>query len=141
VHLVTLPEEMPVSETLETAAALEDRIGIDSGPIFANAVYPELLTKEDLDELAGVMADGEPDELVAAGKAVGLRLDTEDLDALLGYARFLTARREIQGKHLKALKKGTNEPVMELPFLFTAGLDLPGIELIADSIEERVAEL
>jgi len=141
VHLVTLPEEMPVSETLETAAALEERIGIDAGPIFANAVYPELLAKDDLDELAHVMADGLPDELVAEAKDVGLRLDGEDLDALLGYARFLTARRDIQGKHLRALKKGTNEPVMELPFLFTAGLELPGIETIADAIEEKVAAL
>lgn len=141
VHLVTLPEEMPVSETLETAASLGDRLGIEAGPIFANAVYPQLLTKRDLGELAAVMPDGIPDELMEEAKGVGLRLDHEDLDALLGYARFLTARREIQGKHLRALKKGTNQPVMELPFLFSAGLELPGIETIADAIEERVAAL
>ena len=141
VHLVTLPEEMPVSETLETSVALHEKLKIDTGPIFANAVYPELLTKEDHGVLADVMADGLPNELVDEAKDVGLRLDQEDLDALLGYARFLTARREIQGKHLRALKKGTEEPVLELPFLFSAGLELPGIETIADSIEERVAAL
>ncbi|MGI8406993.1 MAG: ArsA family ATPase, partial [Actinomycetota bacterium] len=141
VHLVTLPEEMPVSETLETTAALSDRLGIESGPIFANAVYPEFLTKKDLGELSTVMADGIPDELIQEAKGVGLRLDQEDLDALLGYAHFLTARREIQGKHLRALKKGTTQPVMELPFLFSAGLELPGVETIADAIEEKVAAL
>src|SRR5687767_8117158 len=39
VHLVTLPEEMPVSETLETAEALRTRVGITTGTVFANAVY------------------------------------------------------------------------------------------------------
>lgn len=141
VHLVTLPEEMPVSETLETTAALSDRLGIESGPIFANAVYPEFLTKQDLGELSTVLADGIPDELIQEAKDVGLRLDQEDLDALLGYARFLTARREIQAKHLRALKKGADQPVMELPFLFSAGLELPGIETLADAVEAKVAAL
>jgi anion-transporting ArsA/GET3 family ATPase len=44
VHLVTLPEEMPVSETIETTAALSERIGIDQGVVFANAVYQSPFT-------------------------------------------------------------------------------------------------
>lgn len=141
VHLVTLPEEMPVSETLETAEALRTRVGIAAGVVFANAVYEPLLTTPERKQLIDLVATGEFGPLVTEGKAVGLELDGSDLDALVGYARFLEARRTIQGAHLKSLKKGLDEPVAHLPFLFSAGLALPDIETIADAIEQRVEAL
>ena len=141
VHLVTLAEEMPVSETLETSEALEGRLGMSMGPIFANAVYSELLTEQELKLLQTVLEDGRADELIAPAKEVGLRLDDEDLDALVGYARFLEARRAIQQDHLQDLSDGVDEPVVELPFLFSAGLALPDIETLADAIEVRVEGL
>ena len=141
VHLVTLPEEMPVSETLETAEALRTRVGIAAGVVFANAVYEPLLTEPERKELVDLVATNELGPLMNEGKAVGLDLDAGDLDALVGYARFLEARRTIQATHLRALKKGVDEPVAQLPFLFSAGLALPDIETIADAIEERVGAL
>jgi anion-transporting ArsA/GET3 family ATPase len=141
VHLVTLAEEMPVTETVETAEALEKKVGIEAGVVFANGIYPSSLGKDDLETLDQILADGDPQELFAPAKAAGLSLDREDLEALTGYARFLEARRGIQAKHLRALRKGVGSPVAELPFLFSAGLSLPGIEKIADSIEERVEAL
>ncbi len=71
---------------------------------------------------------------------MGLRLDDDDLEALIGYARFLGARRKIQTEHLKQLAKGAEAPIVELPFLFSAGLALPDIETLADVIEEQSAE-
>jgi anion-transporting ArsA/GET3 family ATPase len=138
VHLVTLPEEMPVSETLETAAALEDKLQITQGPIFANAVYSELFTPQEEEMLAG-----SPDRstLIKEARTVALNLDDEDLDALSSYARFLQSRRSIQESHLKDLKAGTQQPVIELPFLFSAGLALPDVETLADVIEEKVEKL
>jgi anion-transporting ArsA/GET3 family ATPase len=141
VHLVTLAEEMPISETLETSDALEGRLGMSMGPIFANAVYSELLTDEEEKLLKSVMEDGRADELAAPAEDVGLRLDDEDLDALSGYAQFLEARRSIQQEHLDELRDGVDEPVIELPFLFSAGLALPDIETLADAIEEKVEDL
>ena len=141
VHLVTLAEEMPVSETLETSEALEGRLGVPMGPIFANAVYSELLTAEEEKLLQSVLEDGRPDELVAPAEKVGLNLEEEDLLALAGYARFLEARRSIQQEHLDHLSDGVDEPVIELPFLFSAGLALPDIETLADAIQDRVEEL
>jgi hypothetical protein len=70
-----------------------------------------------------------------------LKLDDEDVNSLVGYARFLEARRTIQGTHLKQLRKGVDEPIVELPFLFSAGLELPDIETLADVIEQRVEKL
>lgn len=141
VHLVTLPEEMPVSETLETSEAITNKIGLNPGAVFANAVFQQLLTKEEEATLDEVMTDNNPRELRIRAAEVALRLDKEDLKALVGYARFLEARRAIQTKHLRALKKGVEDPVVELPFLFSAGLALPDIETLADVIEEKVASL
>ena len=141
VHLVTLPEERPVSETLETSEALEGRLGMSMGPIFANAVYSELLTAEEEKLLQSVLEDGRADELAVPAKDVGLQLDEEDLEALAGYARFLEARRDIQEEHLEELRMGVEEPILELPFLFSAGLALPDIETLADVIERQVEEL
>ena len=41
VILVTLPEEMPVSETIESAYTLEDKAGVQLGPVIVNACDPE----------------------------------------------------------------------------------------------------
>ena len=138
VHLVTLPEEMPVSETLETAAALEKDLGIDSGAVFANGLYTELFNGPEQVELVKMRAERDHTPLFEAAEKVGLRLDDDDVESLVGYAHFLEARRTIQGSHLKQLKKGLDETVLELPFLFSAGLELPDIETLADVIEERV---
>ena len=42
VMLVTLPEETPVNELVETAFNLEDRVGVSLGPVVVNGMYPSL---------------------------------------------------------------------------------------------------
>ena len=41
VMLVTLPEETPVNELVDTAYHLEDRVGVSLGPVVVNGLYPE----------------------------------------------------------------------------------------------------
>ena len=135
VHLVTLPEEMPVSETLETAGALQTRIGIDAGAVFANGVYSAFFDKTEKQALADIGAAKPMATLKKVAAGAGITLDSEDVAALIGYARFLTARQAIQDVHLKKLRRGVDQPVVELPFLFSAGLALPDIENLADVIE------
>ena len=141
VHLVTLAEEMPVGETLETSEALVNDLGIAQGAVFANGIYSRLLTDEEADEFERVAADGKIDELYDVAKSSGINLDDDDLDALHGYAHFLKVRRSIQSLHLKKLRRGATQPVIELPFLFSAGLALPDIETLADVIEEQMETL
>ena len=140
-HLVTLAEEMSVSETTETSAALAQRIGMNPGVVFANAIYPQVMNRKEMKLLDAITADGSVEELVVEAKGAGLTLDSDDQEALVGYARFVTARRAIQERYLKKLRAGVSEPVVELPFLFSAGLALPDIETIADAIEENVESL
>src|SRR5581483_2737428 len=42
VLLVTLPEETPVNEAVDTAFHLEDRAGVQLAPIVVNGLWPEL---------------------------------------------------------------------------------------------------
>jgi anion-transporting ArsA/GET3 family ATPase len=141
VHLVTLAEEMSVNETLETSQALRERLGIPCGAVFANAIYSELFTPAEQQAFQSLVDGGNLQVLVDAGRRVSLELDDEDLEVLLAYERFLEARREIQARHLKALREGTGDAVVELPFLFSAGLALPDVENLADAIEEKVEKL
>ncbi|MGH2750825.1 MAG: ArsA family ATPase [Actinomycetota bacterium] len=141
VHLVALAEEMPVTETLETSDALDRQLGISQGAVFANGILTGLLTDEEADEFETIAADNSIDELCPEARAAGINLDAEDLDALLGYARFLKARRSIQSGHLRRLRRGASGPVVELPFLFSAGLALPDIETLADVVEEQMEKL
>ena len=140
VHLVTLPEEMPVAETLETGDAIVGRLEMNLGTVFANAVYSQLFSREEERALEDI-GHRRLENMLIEARGVGLALDGEELRALIGYARFLSARRGIQQTHLKRLRKGTNESVVDLPFLFSAGLALPDIETLADVIEEKVADL
>ena len=41
VVLVTLPEETPVNELVETAYSLEDQVGVALGPVVVNGLYPD----------------------------------------------------------------------------------------------------
>ena len=41
--LVTLPEETPVNELVETAYSLEDTVGVALGPVVVNGVVPDLV--------------------------------------------------------------------------------------------------
>lgn len=138
VHLVTLPEEMPVSETMETAEALRDRIGIEPGLIFANGVYSESFSKDELVTLDEMHKEGSFHDLAKLGRDAGLDLDESDLDTLEAYGRFFEARRAIQTKHLRTLERDSAEDVLRLPFLFSAGLALPDIETLADAVEEGI---
>jgi len=141
VHLVTLAEEMPISETIETSEALTERVKINTGCVFANAIYPQLFTKSERELFDNIVDKGDFVSLRGEAAHIGVRLEQEDVEALVHYANFRESRRDIQTKHLRQLKKGLDEPIAELPFLFTAGLDLPHLETMADAIEERIEQL
>ena len=42
VMLVTLPEETPVNELVDTAFSLEDRVGVGLGPVVVNGLYDDV---------------------------------------------------------------------------------------------------
>jgi anion-transporting ArsA/GET3 family ATPase len=81
VVLVTLPEDMPVSETIESAFTLEDRAGVQLGPVIVNATdpAPEGLERSAQEVGAGTGAD--PALLTALEEARQYRLERHAISA------------------------------------------------------------
>jgi anion-transporting ArsA/GET3 family ATPase len=122
VLLVTLPEETPVNELIETAFALEDRVGVSLGPVVVNGLYPEL---------EGLSADDPPDPSVSDTDRAGLR------DA----AQFRLDRLALQHEQVARLRARLPLPQIPLPFLFTAGLTPADVDVLAAALEAGISAL
>jgi MinD-like ATPase involved in chromosome partitioning or flagellar assembly len=118
VILVTLPEETPVNEVVETAFKLEDRVGVTLGPVVVNGLYAE---RDGLD------AD--------------IELPPEDADALRAAARFRLDRMALQAEQVQRLAAALPLPLLRLPYLFTTEVGLAEIDALADSLAKEVATL
>ncbi len=124
VMLVTLPEETPVNELIDTAYALEDRVGIKLGPIVVNGWYADA---------------PEPSQPAARDAAlVGLSLDDAAAAALDATAAFRHERHLRQRDQVDRLARRLPLPQIRLPFLFDAiGPDQLG--LLADELTVSIA--
>ena len=116
VVLVTLPEETPVNEIVETAFALEDEVGVKLGPIIVNGLYPD-----------------------RPGLAAALDEVGDDVDpGLARAARFRLARQAQQTEQVARLSARLPLPQVRLPLCFTAGLTADDLERLADRLLEQL---
>ncbi len=127
VVLVTLPEETPVNEVVETAYKLEDRVGIKLGPLVVNGLYPRL---EGLDV--------DPD---AAAAAAGLTLVDGQAEALAAAAAFRQRRQDLQATQLERLDEALPLPQLRLPFLFTPEVGPDELATLAQALTAQVEAL
>jgi hypothetical protein len=127
VVLVTLAEETPVNETVETASNLLDRVGTHLGPVIVNDVFFQL------DHL-----DADPE---AAAAAAGVALHPGQADAMRSAAAFRSRRQEIQAEQVLRLAAPLPLPQLLLPHLFTDEIGLHEIELLVDALETGVVGL
>ncbi len=127
VLLVTLPEETPVNEVVETAFALEDRVGIDLGPVVVNGLYPPL---------DGLDADPE-----AAAVEARVALAPGDAEALRAAARFRMARQRLQEEQLARLAEALPLPQLHVPALFTAEIGPDETDVLATALAASVSAL
>lgn len=126
VLLVTLPEETPVNELVDTAFALEDRVGIKLGPVVVNGLLGDL-------DLAGRSTD---DDAAEASVPVGASV-ARSLDAAAAFQHERHALGETQARRL-----GEQLPLPQLclPFLF-GEIGPAEISTLADALEASIAEL
>ncbi len=124
VVLVTLPEETPVNELVETAFHLEDRVGVSLGPVVVNGVYPVL---GDLDV--------DPGEAAASGDTT---LRSGEAEALAAAAAFRSARQTLQAEQLARLADLLPHPQLHLPFLFEADLGPSHVDVLAGALRGAV---
>jgi anion-transporting ArsA/GET3 family ATPase len=127
VVLVTIPEEMPVSELVDTAFALEDRVGVKLGPVVINGCAPPVEGGHaDVDR---VQRDaGEADVFVSPREAT-------DLAAAAG---FRARRHAVQQEQADRLAGLLPLPQVRLPFLYTADIGPAEIETLADALMVEV---
>jgi anion-transporting ArsA/GET3 family ATPase len=127
VMLVTLPEETPVNELVDTAFSLEDRVGIGLGPVVVNGVY---------DDLPGV--DGDPLEAAAAA---GATLRPGEAEALRAAAAFRADRTALQTQQIARLADRLPLEQIRLPFVFTTEIGPDELDLLADRFLAEIERL
>jgi hypothetical protein len=124
--LVTLPEETPVNEMVETAYKLEDKVGVHLTPIVVNGMYPEM----DLDI----------DPAEAAARA-GVRLTEGEVESLRRAAAFRMHRQGLQAQQARRLAEALPLVQLHLPFLFTTELGAQEVDELASALAEQLAPL
>jgi anion-transporting ArsA/GET3 family ATPase len=120
VVLVTIPEETPVNEAVETAFSLEDRVGIGLGPIVVNSLYPAL---GDL----GV-------DPAAAADAASVSLRPGEAEALAAAAAFRADRMALQAEQVSRLSAGLPLPQLRLPFVFSGEIGPAELDVLARAL-------
>lgn len=102
VVLVTLPEEMPTSETIELSKALRDELNLPIGKIVVNCVLPPLFSKAERATIEGTPPP--------TGDSLG--------DATLAAARSRASRERVQAESLSRLSQELPISPSFLPQLF-----------------------
>jgi anion-transporting ArsA/GET3 family ATPase len=120
VVLVTLPEETPVNELIETAYNLEDQVGVALGPVVVNGLYPDR---------PGL--DLSPE---AAAREAGVDLRPGEAEVLDAAAEFRRHRVELQTEQVTRLAEQLPLPQLQLPFLFGAELGPAELDLLAEAL-------
>ena len=132
VVLVTLPEETPVNEAVDTAFAIEDKVGVRLGPIVVNGCYPELALTAASATAAAAQADGE---------LIDVFVSNQEASDLAAAAACRAERTEIQLAQADRLAEALPLPQIRLPFLFTSEIGPAQIEQLADAFVDGLAAL
>ncbi|MGI9596850.1 MAG: ArsA family ATPase [Acidimicrobiales bacterium] len=131
VVLVTLPEETPITETIETAFRLEEDVGIKLAPVVVNGVWSPIRG------LAAAL------KRTAATKERAVdngRSATDRAVAVAGEAaRYRLARIEDQNDEMARLAQELPLDQLRLPFLFRTELGVDGLGMLADAFAEQLS--
>lgn len=121
-NLVTLPEEMPVNETLMLRDVVERELHIPIGFVTANAVYPELF---DAEERGWIDETGDDDF-------------EDQTQGFLDAARFRSQRVRMQRPHLERLSQEIEQPLVHIPYYFTERFDFRTIAKISEELDRQL---
>jgi len=125
VLLVTLAEETPVNEVVETAFALEDRVGVSLASVVVNGLYEPL----DLMDAAGAAA------------AAGTTLAPARLSALDAAAHFRRQRQALQAEQVERLRAALPLAQLPLPYVFSDDVGPAELDFLADRLADSIRAL
>jgi anion-transporting ArsA/GET3 family ATPase len=120
VHLVTLAEETPVTETLEMRAQLVGTLGLPLGWVIVNRLHRRRFGAPLLERVRAARAPGADGALLAC---VAERAAEESGWADINAAQLARLREDIR-----------DAPLVELPFLFVEEFDRRCVEQLADGL-------
>jgi anion-transporting ArsA/GET3 family ATPase len=127
VVLVTLPEEMPVSETIEAAYQLEDRAGVQLGPVVVNG----------WDEVPAELAA----DAAKAAAAAGVALSPGQVSALDAARTFRLHRHELAAEQVEHLGRDLPLPQLRIPHLLAPAIGPDELDRLADALAFEVRAL
>jgi anion-transporting ArsA/GET3 family ATPase len=120
---VALPEEMPVTETLELDDGLDRHLGRRFETIVVNGLLPRRFQAQEVERLQQASADGDPDP--AARAAVRAALAEHE-------------RAKGQQNQLRRLRRAAQAEVLTLPFVFSPAVGLPELRLLARDLARKL---
>jgi anion-transporting ArsA/GET3 family ATPase len=127
VMLVTVPEETPINELVESAYQLEDEVGVKLGPIVVNGCFPSSSS-------LGV-------DPASAARRDGLQVDQATLRAIEDAATFAANQIRLQKEQLTRLAEAIALPRLMLPGAFVASAGPKELAELADVLASAVEAL
>jgi anion-transporting ArsA/GET3 family ATPase len=130
VVVVTTPEEMPVTETIELLGRLETDAGVAPTAVVANRVLPALFDRRQA-EIVDRLPDAEDVLVEAVGPGVR---------QVLAAAHVTEARRRVGNRHLERLRAGipAGVDVLYVPELFTKATGRRVVALVAQALADEL---
>lgn len=126
-NIVTLPEEMPVNETIELCGDVRSMLKIPIGYIIVNSVYPQVLRKRDAALFDTMKKRAQADSLKKLTAA-----EQKYTRAMLECFETAMRRRELNEFYISKLKRKLKYDFMQVPFVFSKDFDLELIEQVSD---------
>jgi anion-transporting ArsA/GET3 family ATPase len=126
--IVSAPEEMPVTETVELAGRIRAETQVDLAAVVVNRVLPELFGRGEQEVFEALCEPGVADAVAsAAGGPVGPMLDG---------ARLAVTLRRTRTGHLERLRTelGGSVDMMYVPYLFTRSFGMRATRTVAESL-------
>ncbi|CAN5293447.1 ArsA-related P-loop ATPase [soil metagenome] len=130
-QLVTLLEEMPIAETVDSVHALRS-LGVTVGPIVVNRVMPARFD----DEGAATLADGlGPTQVAGVLGGKGLALDAAAAGALRETGLRHLRRLALQERMRRELAARVDLPMLELPYVTGDDFGHRELSVLADAVQ------
>ena len=146
--IVSSPEEMPVSETLELAERLAAETDVHLAAVLVNRVLPELFGRREeevfhrLRQPTGVRALTQALAATASGTATADPAAPESVAGLLDAALLAVTLRRTRAEHLTRLRTelAADVPLVYVPYLFARTHGVRATRAVADALAAEIDE-
>jgi anion-transporting ArsA/GET3 family ATPase len=125
VLVVTLPEEMPTTETIELCTDIRGELGLPVLGLVINGVLEPLFSTAEREAL---VADASLLDIEAPARAVG----TGESAVVAGARR--AVREKVQAESLGRLERAIDLPTVRLPYLFDEASTAAGTRILAERL-------